>query len=69
MYLSAVNPMALCQKMQPWLVHYNPLAYVIEAGRYMLLNVGQISGEGLTYCSNSSCFLWIVDFNKTGRVL
>lgn len=53
MYLSAVMyPMALIKEKLPsygWLVEYNPLAYVIETTRYMLLNVGQISILGLGY--------------------
>jgi lipopolysaccharide transport system permease protein len=53
MYLSAVMyPMALIKQKLPaygWLVQYNPLAYVIETARYMLLNVGHISILGLVY--------------------
>ena len=53
MYLSAVMyPMELIKQKLPaygWLVQYNPLAYVIETARYMLLNVGHISILGLAY--------------------
>ena len=53
MYLSAVvYPMALIQEKMPeyaWLVKYNPLAYLIETARYLLLNVGQINPLGLLY--------------------
>jgi lipopolysaccharide transport system permease protein len=34
-----------------WLVQYNPLAYIIETTRYMLLDVGEISLVGLMYTS------------------
>ena len=47
MYVSAVMyPMALLKEKLPdfgWLIEYNPLAYVIETARYMLLHEGSIS--------------------------
>ena len=53
MYVSAVvYPMALVKEKMPeyvWLVQYNPLAYIIETTRYMLLNVGYLSFWGLGY--------------------
>ncbi|GAA6764476.1 ABC transporter permease [Flavobacterium sp. CGRL1] len=53
MYLSAViYPMELVREKLPkfrWLVELNPLAYVIEASRFMLLNIGEISITGLLY--------------------
>ncbi|SHG93542.1 ABC transporter permease [Flavobacterium defluvii] len=53
MYLSAVMyPMELIKSKLPsygWIVEYNPLAYIIETSRYMLLNFGQISVPGLMY--------------------
>lgn len=53
MYLSAVMyPMELIKAKLPtygWIVEYNPLAYIIESSRYMLLNVGEISILGLSY--------------------
>jgi len=53
MYVSAVMyPMALLKQKLPelgWLIEYNPLAYIIETARYLLLHEGQISGNGLLY--------------------
>jgi lipopolysaccharide transport system permease protein len=74
MYISAVMyPMSLIKKKLPtygWLVEYNPLAYVIESTRYMLLNVGQISiwGLGYTFLVTVAVFLvGILIFNKTEK--
>ena len=74
MYLSAVMyPMALINQKLPtygWLVHYNPLAYVIETTRYMLLNVGQISIWGLGYTfiiTVAVFFVGVLIFNKTEK--
>jgi lipopolysaccharide transport system permease protein len=74
MYLSAVMyPMALIKEKLPsygWLVEYNPLAYVIETTRYMLLDVGQISilGLGYTYLITAVVFLTgVLLFNKTEK--
>jgi lipopolysaccharide transport system permease protein len=74
MYLSAVMyPMALIKEKLPnygWLVQYNPLAYVIETTRYMLLNVGHISiwGLGYTFVVTVAVFLvGVLIFNKTEK--
>ena len=74
MYVSAVvYPIALVQQKMPdyvWLVHYNPLAYVIETTRYLLLNVGQISVLGLVYTVGVTIVLLVVGiliFNKTEK--
>jgi lipopolysaccharide transport system permease protein len=74
MYLSAVMyPMALIQEKLPsygWLVQYNPLAYIIETARYMLLNVGQISIWGLGYTFVVTVVVFLVGvliFNKTEK--
>jgi lipopolysaccharide transport system permease protein len=74
MYLSAVMyPMALLKEKLPtygWLVEYNPLAYVIETSRYMLLNVGQISILGLGYTFMVTVIVFFVGllvFNKTEK--
>ena len=74
MYLSAVMyPMALLKEKMPnysWLVQYNPLAYIIETARYMLLNVGQISvlGLGYTFLVTVGVFLvGLLIFNKTEK--
>ena len=74
MYLSAVMyPMALIQDKMPdyaWLVHYNPLAYIIETTRYMLLGVGTVSVWGLVYTLGVTLFLFfggLLVFNKTEK--
>ena len=74
MYLSAVMyPMALIQEKMPdyaWLVHYNPLAYIIETTRYMLLGVGTISVWGLVYTVGITFglfFMGLLVFNKTEK--
>nr|WP_315234312.1 ABC transporter permease [uncultured Flavobacterium sp.] len=74
MYLSAVMyPMALIKEKLPnygWLVQYNPLAYIIETARYMLLNVGHISIWGLGYTFLVTMvvfFVGVLIFNKTEK--
>ncbi|MDR6762522.1 lipopolysaccharide transport system permease protein [Flavobacterium sp. 2755] len=74
MYLSAVMyPMELIKTKLPsygWIVEYNPLAYIIESSRYMLLNVGEISVIGLGYTVTITIvifFLGLLIFNKTEK--
>ncbi|MDD5149723.1 MAG: ABC transporter permease [Flavobacterium sp.] len=74
MYLSAVMyPMALIKSKLPaygWLVAYNPLAYVIETTRYMLLGIGHISVLGLLYTASVTVvvfFAGLLIFNKTEK--
>jgi len=74
MYLSAVMyPMELIKQKLPsygWLVQYNPLAYLIETARYMLLNVGEISVLGLFYTflvTVGVFFIGLLIFNKTEK--
>lgn len=74
MYLSAVMyPMELIKAKLPaygWIVEYNPLAYIIESARYMLLNVGEISIIGLGYTVTITIvifFLGLLIFNKTEK--
>ncbi|WP_369753173.1 ABC transporter permease [Flavobacterium sp. WC2409] len=74
MYVSAVvYPMALVAAKMPeyaWLVQYNPLAYIIETTRYMLLNVGHISILGLGYTFVVTVVVFLVGvliFNKTEK--
>lgn len=74
MYLSAVMyPMALIQDKLPdyaWLVHYNPLAYIIETTRYLLLGVGDVSIWGLVYTVGVTVglfFMGLLVFNKTEK--
>jgi len=74
MYLSAVMyPMALIKDKLPkfgWLVEYNPLAYIIETSRYMLLNTGEISVLGLSYTflvTIALFFIGFLIFNRTEK--
>ncbi|MEO8236811.1 MAG: ABC transporter permease [Flavobacterium sp.] len=74
MYLSAVMyPMALIKDKLPkfgWIVEYNPLAYIIETSRYMLLNTGEISVLGLCYTLLVTIvvfFVGLLIFNKTEK--
>ncbi|PVX46606.1 lipopolysaccharide transport system permease protein [Flavobacterium sp. 103] len=74
MYLSAVMyPMELIKQKLPsygWLVEYNPLAYLIETARYMLLGVGEISVLGLGYTllvTIGVFFIGLLVFNKTEK--
>lgn len=74
MYLSAVMyPMELIKDKLPklgWLVEYNPLAYVIETARYMLLNTGEISILGLSYTFIFTVVIFLIGvliFNKTEK--
>jgi lipopolysaccharide transport system permease protein len=74
MYTSAVMyPLALMREKLPrfaWLVEYNPMAYVIEAGRYMLLSAGEFSINGLFFTLATTLiilFIGIIIFNRTER--
>lgn len=74
MYLSAVMyPMELIKQKLPaygWLVEYNPLAYLIETARFMLLDVGQVSILGLGYTFLVTVvvfFVGLLIFNKTEK--
>ena len=74
MYVSAVMyPMALIKEKMPhygFLIDYNPLAYVIETTRYMLLDVGHISLLGILYTFVITVFVFVFGlliFNKTEK--
>lgn len=74
MYVSAVMyPLKLMREKLPafaWLVEYNPIAYFIEASRYMLLSTGNISLQGLVFSGIASlCVLLVglVIFNRTEK--
>ncbi|WP_163400289.1 ABC transporter permease [Flavobacterium fluviatile] len=74
MYLSAVMyPMELIKDKLPqfgWLVSYNPLAYIIETSRYLLLSTGNISVLGLLYTLVITIVLFLIGllvFNKTEK--
>lgn len=74
MYVSAVMyPMALIKEKLPeygWLIDYNPLAYIVETSRFILLNEGAISIAGLVYTAVLTVVLFIFGlliFNKTEK--
>ena len=74
MYVSAVMyPISLVVTKLPeygWLIKYNPLAYIIETSRYMLLSVGNISIQGLLYTTVITVFVFFLGlliFNKTEK--
>ncbi|ESU22171.1 ABC-2 type transporter [Flavobacterium enshiense DK69] len=74
MYVSAVMyPMGLIKEKLPqfgWLIEYNPLAYVVESSRYLLLGEGSLSLGGFVYTILVSVvvfFLGLVVFNKTEK--
>ncbi len=74
MYVSAVMyPIALIKEKLPeygWLVEYNPLAYIIEASRFMLLNEGVVSLFGILYTIIVTVvvfFVGLLIFNKTEK--
>ncbi|MBA6152699.1 ABC transporter permease [Gelidibacter maritimus] len=74
MYVSAVMyPLSLMREKLPklaWLVEYNPLAYIIETARYMLLGTGTFSWFGILYTVGVTLvvsLLGIVVFNRTEK--
>lgn len=74
MYVSAVMyPMALIKEKLPefgWLIEYNPLAYIVETSRYLLLNEGKVSVNGLLYTVAVTIiifFFGLLIFNKTEK--
>lgn len=74
LYLSAVMyPLSLVKEKlsdYAWIVEYNPIAQVVEAYRYMLLNVGQANLKGLFIAFGLSILFVIVGlivFNKTEK--
>ena len=53
-----------------WIIDYNPLAHIIEFGRYMILNEGTVSKFGIIYTVVFSIVIFllgIVVFNKTEK--
>lgn len=74
MYVSAVMyPIALLKEKLPnygWLIEYNPLAYIIETSRFMLLNEGEVSFFGVLYTVSITIivfFIGLLIFNKTEK--
>jgi lipopolysaccharide transport system permease protein len=74
MYVSAVMyPLALMREKLPkiaWIVEYNPLAYIVETTRYMLLGTGTFSWFGILYTVAVTLvilFFGIIIFNRTEK--
>lgn len=74
MYVSAVMyPLSLVREKLPdysWIVELNPMAYMVEMGRYMLLDKGEVSTFGILYTMSFSIvilFLGIMIFNRTEK--
>ncbi len=74
MYISAVMyPLSLVREKLPdysWIIELNPMAYIIEMGRFMLLNKGDVSSFGIVYTVGFSVailFIGIVIFNRTEK--
>ena len=74
MYVSAVMyPMALLKEKLPsfgWLIEYNPLAYVIETARYLLLHEGSISIAGMIYTIGVTLIIFLIGllvFHRTEK--
>ena len=74
MYVSAViYPMALIKEKIPeyaWIIQYNPLAYIVESSRYMLLGVGDLPLGGMLYTLIFTFAIFILGvllFNKTEK--
>ncbi|MCB9360307.1 MAG: ABC transporter permease [Flavobacteriales bacterium] len=74
MYLSLVAyPLSLIQEKLPqlsWLIEYNPMAQIIEASRYLLLNTGSISLGWMLYTVTFTFVVFILGlliFNRTEK--
>ena len=72
MYISlVVLPLSLFQeKGFEWVVTYNPMAHMIEFGRFLLLGEGSVSQFGIVYTILTSVavlLLGTIVFNKTEK--
>ncbi|WP_457616043.1 ABC transporter permease [Lutibacter sp.] len=74
MYVSAVMyPISLVKEKlasYSWIVEYNPMAYIIETSRVMLLNDGELSVKGLLFSFALTIivfFTGLVIFNSTEK--
>jgi len=74
MYVSAVMyPLALMREKLPkiaWIVEYNPVAYIIETTRFMLLGTGTFSWFGILYTVGVTfvvLLFGIIIFNRTEK--
>ena len=74
LYISAVPyPLAEAEAEMPeyaWIVQYNPLTYIIEGFRYMILDTGLFSWDGFFYTFATSLLLFLLGlivFNRTEK--
>lgn len=74
MYISGVfYPMSLIASKVPqyaWIITYNPVAYIIETSRYMLLSVGELPFAGMAYTTVVTIIVFLVGvllFNRTEK--
>ncbi|NNE14189.1 MAG: ABC transporter permease [Saprospiraceae bacterium] len=74
MYVSAVMyPLALMREKLPkfaWIVEYNPVAYIVESVRFMLLSEGVLSTYGIVFTIIVTLivsFIGLVIFNRTEK--
>ena len=74
MYISGVfYPMSLIASKAPqyaWIIVYNPVAYIIETSRYMLLSVGELPIAGMAYTTMVTIVVFLVGvllFNRTEK--
>ncbi|MCW2119430.1 ABC transporter permease [Flavobacterium sp. 7A] len=74
MYVSGVfYPMSLIQSKMPeyaWIIQYNPVAYIIETSRYMLMSVGELPLLGMVYTTVVTIVVFLVGillFNRTEK--
>jgi len=74
MYMSAVMyPIDLMKdklKGYSWVIDYNPMAHIIEMGRFMILNEGKVSIFGIIYTISFSIvvlLLGTIIFNRTEK--
>ncbi|MCG9793912.1 ABC transporter permease [Flavobacterium algicola] len=74
MYVSGVfYPMSLIESKVPeyaWIIRYNPVAYIIETSRYMLMSVGEIPLNGMLYTTIVTITIFIIGvllFNRTEK--
>ena len=74
MYLSAVMyPISLVKEKladYSWVVEYNPMAHIIETSRYLLLNDGELSLNGVLYSVVITIvifFTGLIIFNRTEK--
>lgn len=74
MYVSGVfYPMSLIHSKMPhyaWIIQYNPVAYIIETARYMLLGIGEFPVGGMLYTLILTFCIFITGvllFNRTEK--